>query len=60
MDNTAKVRENDNFNFSNDENDFRRGNKRKRKLYNKKDDNKNGKIRVVKLNKYYKKKKFKP
>ena len=53
MNNTIKVRENDNLNFLDGEDDFKRGNKRGWKLYDKENDNKNKKIRIVKLDKYY-------
>ena len=60
IDNTAKIKKNNNFNFLNSEGDFKRGNKREKKFYNKKNDDKSGKIWIIKLNKYYKeRKKFK-
>ena len=60
MNNTAKIRKNDNPDSSNDENDLKRENKCGEKPYDKKNDNENKKVRIAKLNKYYKeKKKFK-
>ena len=60
MDNTVKVRKNDNPNSLNNKGNPRRGDKRGKRFYNKKNNNKNKKVRVAKLDKYYeKKKKFK-
>ena len=60
MDNIIKAKKNNNSDFSDGKGDFKRENKREEKPYNKKDNNKNKKIRIAKLNKYYKeKKKFK-
>ena len=56
INNIVKAKENDDFDFLDGESNPKRGTKRSRKFYNKKDDNKNGKIRVTKLNKYYEKK----
>ena len=53
MDNTVKIRKNDDFNFLDSEDNPRRGDKRGRRLYDKKNNNKNKKIRVAKLNKYH-------
>ena len=44
MDNTAKVKKNDDSNSLDNEGNPKRGNKRGRRLYDKEDDNKNGKI----------------
>ena len=60
INNIVKIRKNDNPNFLNNKNDLKRGNKREKRFYNKKNNNKNKKIQIAKLNKYYKKrKKFK-
>ena len=60
MNNTVKIKENDNFNFLNNKSDFKRENKRERRFYNREDNNKNKKIQIAKSNKYYeKRKKFK-
>ena len=56
MNNIVKIREDDNPDFLNNKSDFRRENKREKKLYNKKNNNKNKKIRIAKPDKYYKKK----
>ena len=56
IDDTVKIKKNNNLDFLNNKNDFRRGNKRKKKPYNKENNNRNKKIRIVKLNRYYKKK----
>ena len=58
MNNIIKAKKNNNFNFLNNKNNFRRGNKREKKFYNKRNDNENGKVQVAKLNKYYKKRKI--
>ena len=61
MNNTAKIKKDDDFNFSNNKDNPKRGNKREKKPYNKKNDDENEKIQIFKLDKYYKKrKKFKP
>ena len=57
MNNIVKIKRNDNPDFLNGENDLKCGNKREKKPYNRENNNKNKKIRIVKLNKYYKKKK---
>ena len=54
MNNVIKIRENNNPDFLNGESDPKRENKRRGKPYNKKNNNKNKKIRIAKLNKYYK------
>ena len=60
INNTAKTRENNNLNFLNNKNNPRRGNKHRERFYNKKNNNINKKVRIAKLDKYYKeKKKFK-
>ena len=56
IDNTAKARENDDPDFLNSKSNPRRGDKRGKKLYDKKNNDKNEKIQIAKLNKYYKKK----
>ena len=56
INNITKVRKDDNPNFLNNKSNFRRENKREERLYNKKNNNKNKKIRVIKSNKYHKKK----
>ena len=61
MNNTAKVRKDDDFNFSDNEGNLRRGDKGGEKLYDKENNNKNEKVRVAKLDKYHgKKEKLKP
>ena len=57
MNNTVKVRRNNNFNFLNNKGDLKCENKRGKKFYNKENDNKNRKIWIANLDKYYKKKK---
>ena len=57
INNIIEIRKNDDLNFSNNENDFRRENKRKKRFYNKENNDENGKMRITKLNKYYKKRK---
>ena len=57
INNTAKIKENDDFNFLNNKGDLRYGNKRGERFYNKKNNNKNKKIQIAKLDKYYKKRK---
>ena len=57
MNNTAKARKDDNFNSLNNKSNPKCEDKREGRFYNKNNNNKNGKIRVAKLNKYYKKKK---
>ena len=59
INNTVKAKKDNNPDFVNNKNDFKRENKRGKRFYNRKNNNKNKKIRVAKLNKYYKKKKFK-
>ena len=60
MNNTAKIRGDDNSDFLNNKNNLRRGNKRGGRFYNKNNNNKNKKIQIAKLDKYYKEKeKFK-
>ena len=60
MDNTAKAREDDDFDSSNSEGNPRRGNKRGGRFYDKENNNKSGKIRIAKLDKYHgERKKFK-
>ena len=60
MNNTAKIKKNDDFDFLNNKGDLKRGNKRGKRPYNRKNNNKNKKIRIAKPNKYHKKrKKFK-
>ena len=54
MNNTIKVKGDNDFNFLNNKNDLKRGNKRERRFYNKKNNNKNKKIQIAKSNKYYK------
>ena len=56
MNNIVKVKRDNNPDFLNNKNDFKRKNKRGERLYNKNNNN-NNKIRVVKLDKYYKEKK---
>ena len=56
MNNIVKAKRDDNLNFLNNKGDPKYGNKRGRKPYNKKNNNKNRKIQISKLNKYYKKK----
>ena len=53
INNIAKTRRNDDFNFLDSKGDLKRGNKRGRRFYNRKDNNKSKKIRVAKLNKYH-------
>ena len=61
MDNTTKAREDNNPNFLDNEGNPKRGNKRGERPYDKKNDNKNKKVRIAKLNKYHgKRKKFEP
>ena len=44
MNNTVKIKRDNNFNFLNNKSDSRRGNKREKKPYNRKDNNKSEKI----------------
>ena len=61
MDNTVKIRKNNNSNFLNNKNNLKHENKREKRFYDKEDDNGSEKIQVAKLNKYYEKKeKFEP
>ena len=53
INNIIKIKKNDNFDFLDNKGDLKRGNKCRGKSYNKKNNNKNRKIRVVKLNKYH-------
>ena len=58
--NIIKIRKDDDLDFLDNKNDFKRENKREGRFYNRKNNNKNKKIQITKLNKYYeKKKKFK-
>ena len=59
INNIVKIRENDDPDFWNDKGDPKCGNKRGKRSYNRKNNNKNKKIRVAKPDKYHKKK-FKP
>ena len=47
INNTAKIKENDNLNFLNGKNNLRRENKRGGRFYNKNNNNKNKKIRSL-------------
>ena len=61
MNNTAKVRGDDDPNFLDSKSNPKRGDKREGRLYNKKNDNKNKKVWVAKSNKYHEEReKFKP
>ena len=53
INNTAKAREDNDFNFLNSEGNLRRGNKRGKRLYDKENDDRSGKVRVIKPDKYY-------
>ena len=44
IDNTVKAKEDNDFNFLNNKNDLKRGNKRRGRSYNKENNNKNKKI----------------
>ena len=55
MNNTAKAREDDDPNSLNSEGNPKRGDKREKRFYNKENDDENEKIRIAKLDKYYKK-----
>ena len=57
IDNTAKARRDDDPDSLDSESNPRRGDKRGRRPYNKENNNKSGKIRVAKPDKYHKKKK---
>ena len=57
IDNTVKARKDDDFNFLNSKNNLRRGDKRGKKFYDKKNNNKSEKIQIAKLNKYHEEKK---
>ena len=57
IDNTAKIRGDNDPDFSNNKSDFGRENRYREKPYNKENNNRSKKIQVTKLNKYYKKRK---
>ena len=60
MNNTIKARGNNNLNSLNNKGNPRRGDKRGKRPYNKKNNNRSEKVRVAKPDKYHgKKKKFK-
>ena len=55
MNNTAKARKDDDPNFSDNEGNFKRRDKRGERPYDKENDDKSEKIRVAKLDKYHRK-----
>ena len=57
INNIVKVKGNNNPDFLNSKDDFRRGNKRKKRFYDRENNNKNGKIQIAKPDKYYEERK---